>query len=174
MSACPAREAGGTRDRQREAEGVTEQGTVEAGERRPIGAILSQTDQIAPQVSQIVRACAFGVPQGPARSETLEDIRLALTEVLNNCIRHGYGGEGGQPIRVALSISAGRIRITVSDRGKPLPPDLLEGPAALPDPRALESLPESGWGWFLIRQSVDAVDYRREQGWNHLTLEKRI
>ena len=46
--------------------------------------------------------------------------------------------------------------------------------APIPDPAAaMDDRPVGGLGIFLIREMVDDLTYRREEGWNHLTITIR-
>lgn len=71
---------------------------------------------------------------------------IVLAEILNNIVEHGYPAGDPGPIWLALVIAPQAIQVTISDFGRPLPMALLN-PASSPDP---QSLPEGGFGWFLI------------------------
>jgi anti-sigma regulatory factor (Ser/Thr protein kinase) len=83
--------------------------------------------------------------------ETVEDIRLAVTEACTNVVRHAYDGDDG-PIDVVVRPSRDRLEIVISDsgRGMEASPDL-EGPglglpliAALADSVELQQAPVHG------------------------------
>lgn len=113
---------------------------------------------------------------GAAAGEDLTaDLRLAVTEVLNNVVEHS-----GHPAEEPVLLHFGRDRSTwwvcVEDRGVPLPTGLLDPAPEPAEPswsRPVDELPEGGWGWLLIRGSVDALRHVREDGRNYLLLEKR-
>lgn len=112
---------------------------------------------------------ALGLPAGAAG-----DVELALAEVVNNVIEHGYAGKPAGEVRVEGCLSSGTLELRVSDTGCPLPggrvppSDILdlEGPPG--------DLPEGGFGWALILQLTDAVRYERRGTRNTLTLRFRV
>jgi serine/threonine-protein kinase RsbW len=133
--------------------------------------MVSDLCAVAPTVERVVAGCLAELPPGPRAEEAGDALRLALTEAVNNCIQHGYAGVPGELIGIELWRRTGRVTLRVYDRGHPLPRRLVEAPPRAPDPQAL---PEAGWGWLLIRRSVDRVTYERRDGWNRLTLERRL
>jgi anti-sigma regulatory factor (Ser/Thr protein kinase) len=65
--------------------------------------------------------------------------------------------------------SSDRIQFTIHDTGSQAysSPTFVEPP----DP---ESLPESGWGIYIVHQVMDRVEYRRLSSGNEWYLEKRL
>jgi serine/threonine-protein kinase RsbW len=90
---------------------------------------------------------------------------LALAEVLNNVVEHAYR-DGVGKIELTLGIGEGDLRVTVVDRGLPLPEGRLPQ-GALPEAGA-DGPAEGGYGWFLIRQLSCDLAYRRIDGRNEL------
>jgi two-component system, sensor histidine kinase PdtaS len=68
-------------------------------------------------VIQSRRAGTFGV----LPAEVATPLAMALTEVLQNAVEHGFGGRGGL-LQVTASRDAGRLRVAVVDDGQGLPP----------------------------------------------------
>jgi anti-sigma regulatory factor (Ser/Thr protein kinase) len=79
-----------------------------------------------------------------------EDIRLLVSELVTNSIRHS-GTPRNRPIEFALSASPEVIRIEVLDRGSWRPPS--------PDPGGT-----SGWGLFLVDRLSDRWGVEHDQG----------
>ena len=114
------------------------------------------------EVMARLRAC--GLPEG-----TAGDVELALTEVVNNVVEHGYAGGDGR-VRVEGRIGSEGLELRVSDTGRPLPGERIP-PAGRIDPEATRAnLPEGGFGWALIHQLADAVRYERRGTWNTVSL----
>jgi serine/threonine-protein kinase RsbW len=90
---------------------------------------------------------------------------LALAEVLNNVVEHAYR-DGAGKIELTLSVGEGDLRVTVVDRGLPLPGGRLPQ-GTLPEPGP-DGPAEGGYGWFLIRQLSCDLAYRRINGRNEL------
>ncbi|MEO1138314.1 MAG: ATP-binding protein [Pseudomonadota bacterium] len=102
--------------------------------------------------------------------DTLGSVTLVLAEALNNIAEHAYAGMQPGQVQVRAEIFADYIVIQLRDHGCALPG--LQLPAGhLPDasgPR--ESLPEGGFGWFLIHELTETLNYKRANGENSLEL----
>jgi anti-sigma regulatory factor (Ser/Thr protein kinase) len=85
-------------------------------------------DQLEPQV-------------GPER---LHDMRLLVSELVTNSVRHSRAGEGDE-LELEVSLSGERIHVCVTDRG----------PGFEVSPRRVDDDPGSGWGLFLVEQLSD-------------------
>jgi serine/threonine-protein kinase RsbW len=112
---------------------------------------------------------AAGLPS--AESHHLE---LCTVEAVSNAIRHAYGGEQGHTVSVRLRLEPDRIEVRVRDEGRPLPEERRTPRRPDYDPGNLESIPEGGWGLFLIHQMMDRVEYATDGGANVLVMTKRI
>lgn len=95
---------------------------------------------------------------------------IVLAEALNNIVEHAYAGCAGGEIRLRLEVSASQIAVTLTDRGRALRG--LDLPAGRrPDlDLSCDALPEGGFGWFLIRELSESLEYSRRDGCNFLTL----
>lgn len=100
---------------------------------------------------------------------------LVLAEMINNVAQHGVptGPDGdrapaGQDrrtaIRLCIALAPHGPVCILADRGQAIPRACIEAPPA-PVPA---SLPESGFGWGLIRQLTDQLCYARDGGRNIL------
>jgi serine/threonine-protein kinase RsbW len=99
----------------------------------------------------------------------IDDGAIVLAEVLNNIEEHAYSGEAGHPVSVRLEASEERLRYVVEDRGSRFPSNGLPG-AEMPasDPAAVDTLPEGGFGWPLVRKLTSDVAYVRDGETNRL------
>ncbi|MGE5339054.1 MAG: ATP-binding protein [Gemmatimonadota bacterium] len=118
-------------------------------------------------MSFIEEACS----KGGTDEDTAYALRLAVEEVCINLIRYGYKDMAPGPIRVSFQRSGDMFTVTIHDHARPF------DPASAPEPDLTsdaEARPIGGLGWYLVKQSVDRVDYRSDpQGGNLLTLTKR-
>ena len=96
---------------------------------------------------------------------------LALEEAVSNVISYGYDDQARHEIEVRMSVEAGTVRAEVTDDGRPFDPRQ----APTPDVGAsLDDRPLGGLGTFLMRRSMDEVDYHVVGGRNRLTLSRRL
>lgn len=95
---------------------------------------------------------------------------LVLAEVLNNVVEHAFAGCGEGWIEVTIAPEEAELACEVRDNGRPMPGGAPPGGSAPACGQALESLPEGGFGWFLIHSLARELAYARESGANLLGL----
>lgn len=100
----------------------------------------------------------------------VHQVDLAIEEIGNNAIRHGFEGGSGE-IEITLTSESDTITIEIADDGRAFNP-LNDAP--IPDVEAaLEDRPIGGLGVHLVLTMMDEMHYKRKNGRNHLTLVKR-
>lgn len=83
------------------------------------------------------------------------NIMIAVTEAVNNAIRHGNKSESTKNVTLALSLESGLIKFKVEDEGSGF--DFHN----LPDPTAPENLEKPGGrGIFLMKHLSDEVNFK--------------
>lgn len=97
-------------------------------------------------------------------------IDVAIDELFSNIARYAYPREGGS-VTVRYDYQDGVFSITFIDRGVPY------NPLEKSDPDV--SLPAverniGGLGIFLVKKTMDGMEYQRMDGCNILTIRKRI
>jgi serine/threonine-protein kinase RsbW len=98
-------------------------------------------------------------------------VELVLAEVLNNVVEHALRStEELTNVEVRGAQSAKGLRLTVIDRGVPMPKGIAPAAKAPDVDVPIEDLPEGGFGWFMIHSLATEVHYARIGGTNHLTL----
>lgn len=86
------------------------------------------------------------------------NIMIAVTEAVNNAIKHGNKSNAGKNVSLALTLNEGLIKFRVEDEGGGF--DYHN----LPDPTAPENLEKPGGrGIFLMKHLADEVNFS-EQG----------
>ncbi|MDZ7263390.1 MAG: ATP-binding protein [candidate division KSB1 bacterium] len=120
-----------------------------------------------PKFLKIVRAAVshvteiMGFPQ-----DEINNITLAVDEACSNIIKHAYGGQSDQPIRVLLQLYDDRLEVILKDVGKKVAADDIKS-------RDLDDLRPGGLGVHLIRSVMDVVNYNiRSTKGNRLQLVK--
>jgi anti-sigma regulatory factor (Ser/Thr protein kinase) len=77
-------------------------------------------------------------------AQSLDDIRLLVSELVTNAIRHADGPRGGE-VALDVTIEAARVRVEVADPGAGFEPH----------PRDDEMSRPGGWGLYLVDRIAD-------------------
>ena len=94
-------------------------------------------------------------------------VNLVLEELSLNVMTHGRK-VGARALEVIVTSDADTVTMELIDDGSRFDP-LQDAP--IPDPEAsLDERPVGGLGVHLVREMMDEVSYRYEDGKNHLTL----
>ena len=123
---------------------------------------------------QSARSCITTVMEGLRAIELpvdrAGDVQIALAEAVNNIVEHAYADRTDGEISIRCALSPKTLQISISDTGPPLPNGEL--PAGLPADVSgpLETLPEGGFGWYLIRELTSSLHYERQADSNLLSL----
>ena len=97
-------------------------------------------------------------------------VNLVLEELWLNVLNHGHDG-GFHEVEIKLTSEAEALTIEITDDGKPFDP-LNDAPT----PNLTGPLDErniGGLGIHLVRTMMDELQYKREDGKNHLIMVKR-
>lgn len=106
-------------------------------------------------------------------AELCFELEIAVVEAVNNAIIHACGDDPGQQLELEISCRPDDITIILSDQGRCV--DRLPEPLQpLTDDAAVEDLPESGFGLYLIHQVMDKVEYCSRLGVNTLIMQKNL
>ena len=99
-------------------------------------------------------------------------IDVAIDELFGNIAHYAYGEAGGEAtVRFEFDPDGRRARITFIDGGVPF------DPVRRADPDVSLSAEErqiGGLGIFLVRRTMDGMEYQRRDGRNVLTIIKHI
>ncbi len=98
-------------------------------------------------------------------------LQIIVEELVTNVIHYGGVPAGEPACSVVLSTEDGELVILVRDRGQAYNPLLREDPdVTLP----AEKRPIGGLGVHFCKKLTDAQEYRRDGGWNVLTLRRKV
>ena len=99
-------------------------------------------------------------------------IDVAVDELFSNISRYAYAPDTGTvTVRFEYDGDERAVTITFTDRGVPYDPTQKEDPdVTLP----AEERTVGGLGIFLVKQTMDGIAYRREDGSNILSIRKKI
>ncbi len=111
-----------------------------------------------PSLSDNIRMIESFIDNAKEKFHLNEDIygniMIAVTEAVNNAIRHGNKGDSSKNVSLGLSLEEGMIKFRVEDEGTGF--DFHN----LPDPTSPENLEKPGGrGIFLMKHLADEVDF---------------
>ncbi|HEU4673793.1 MAG TPA: SpoIIE family protein phosphatase [Candidatus Limnocylindrales bacterium] len=86
----------------------------------------------------------------------LERLKTAVSEAAMNAIEYGSRNDPAVPVEIEVAVAAGDLVIRITDRGLSGPLEGMEEPDL--DAKLAGSQKPRGWGLFLIRHMVDAMD----------------
>ncbi|WP_298361275.1 ATP-binding protein [uncultured Litoreibacter sp.] len=115
-------------------------------------------DCLGTMIERVVETAKKTGHYGPT---ILGNTHLVLAEVVNNIAEHGYGHSDQGNIEITLELSENEITIETTDFGVPMPNEKLPI-AVLPDRHVpYDTLPEGGFGWYLIHTLAPGPIYTR-------------
>jgi len=127
-----------------------------------IDADILAIPKVSLELDQTMRLHAFS-------DEEILDTQLAVEEAITNVIMHGYAGKPGQIVLTCRGTPA-LVEVQIEDSAPPF------NPLSIPKPDTDGDIDErkiGGLGVFLIRQVMDEIVYRYEDGKNILVLVKK-
>jgi serine/threonine-protein kinase RsbW len=113
-----------------------------------------------------VRVVCGQLPGSPMDEGSVGGLELAVTEACSNIIKHAYRGRADQWIHLEAETFPAHVSIRLHHLGAAFDPSKVRPPT-------FDGSQTSGFGMYLIRQSVDEVRYYRdERGRNCIALRK--
>ncbi|MDM8543691.1 SpoIIE family protein phosphatase [Desulfococcaceae bacterium HSG9] len=135
--------------------------------------IKSDLKELA-RVRFFIRKFCENVPDSLLEPKRIDMLEVAVTEVATNIIRHAYAGRTDEVIQIKAQMAEDKIILLFYDWGpqgfdpQSVPP--LQNISKM----AIKDLPEGGMGCYIIAQSVDEVEYSRNQKGKNCTSLKII
>ena len=126
-----------------------------------IGSDVAETPEVSAWLEEVMQGSGFS-------QEAILDTQLAVEEAITNAIVHGYKEAGGE-IVITCTVHSDRVEVEIADTSPRF------DPLSIPEPELENSIDKrkiGGLGIFLIRQVMDGVLYRYENGKNILVLIK--
>ncbi|HSF29293.1 MAG TPA: SpoIIE family protein phosphatase [Candidatus Tectomicrobia bacterium] len=115
---------------------------------------------------EFVRAVCRDLPGATLDADSVAALELAVNEAASNIMKHAYHGRVDQWIHLEAEAFSGQVSIRLCHQGESFDPSTVAPPA-------LDGSQESGFGLYLITQSVDDVQYYRDaRGRNCIALAK--
>jgi len=126
-----------------------------------IGSDIAEIPEVSAWLEEVMRVAGF-------TEEAILDTQLAVEEAITNVIVHGYKEPGGEVV-ITCHVNSDRVEVEIADTAPRF------DPLSMPVPDLDGSIEErriGGLGVFLIRQVMDGVSYRYENGKNILVMTK--
>ncbi|MFO7167023.1 MAG: ATP-binding protein [Chloroflexota bacterium] len=122
-----------------------------------------------PIFERVVRASADEVGQaiGLAR-ERIEDLKLAVSEAVNNAIEHGNRREVAKVVEVVFALDAEKLEVRIRDEGGGV--ERVDFSRRVVEEQNLESGMHRGFGMYLISALVDDCEVSSSRQGTTLTL----
>jgi serine/threonine-protein kinase RsbW len=126
-----------------------------------IGSDITEIPQVSVWLEEVMRGAGF-------TEEAILDTQLAVEEAITNVIVHGYKEPGGEVV-ITCYVSSDCVEVEIADTAPRF------DPLSMPEPDLESSIDKrriGGLGVFLIRQVMNGVSYRYENGKNILVMTK--
>lgn len=130
--------------------------------------ILGNRISELPALTAFIESCG---EEWQLRPEVVFNLQLALEECVTNVIMYAYPPEEQHTLQVTAELQKPELIFTIEDSGVPFDPtQVAEADTSL----SAEERPIGGLGIYLVRQLMDAIEYRRDGDRNLLTLRKQV
>lgn len=122
-----------------------------------------------PLFERVVRASASEIGQVLGLTpERLEDLKLAVSEAVNNAIDHGNHRESTKLVEVTFMLDNDKLEVRISDQGSGVEqPDFSR---RIVEEQNLDSGMHRGFGMYLMSALVDDYEVRSSQHGTIMTL----
>lgn len=121
-----------------------------------------------------VREAVTGLRAALERQDILPDlagsVEIAAAEALNNVTEHAYQEAQTGDVALATFIDPSTLHLSITDAGRPMPGGKIPAKTLRNLPDITADLPEGGFGWDLIKNLCEDVEYQRIEACNHLIL----
>ncbi len=110
--------------------------------------LIENLEKIEKESTEIAKDAGFD-------ESTIDDISIALTELVNNAIHHANKDNPEKEVIVVFNVEKNGITISITDEGEGFSPKNVSNPL---DPENL--LADSGRGLYLVEALMDEVEYK--------------
>lgn len=107
--------------------------------------------------------------------EDIGSVSIVLAEALNNVVEHAFGDKTGKDITLIIRQRSKSLLVEIRDSGRPMPKGRAPmGNHPMTEFNQFDSMPEGGYGWFLIRELVQDLVYDRQDEENILFFRYKL
>ena len=122
------------------------------------------------ELARLQRQVAEFAEQQEWPPELVYQVELVIEELCVNVVSYGTD-DGSHAIELRLVSTPETLTIDIIDDGRPFDPFTEAPPPDLDS--SVEDRPIGGLGVHFVKTMMDEVQYRRDEGRNHVTLRKR-
>jgi len=123
-----------------------------------------------PIFERVVRASASEIGQAVGLTpERIEDLKLAVSEAVNNAIDHGNQRETTKLVEVTFALDHEKLEVRIRDQGEGLDHEV-DFSRQVVEEQNLESGMLRGFGLYLISELVDDCEISSSQNGTEMTL----
>lgn len=155
-----------------------EDANVAPGDRLDIGPRLVMDKTYPADFRWVRRAVQNAVDELRAdglSNDALGSVEIVLAEALNNVAEHAYPPDVSGELRVIIRRRTKALMFEIRDKGRPMPKGRAPvGNHPMTEFDQQDSMPEGGYGWFLIREIVSDLVYDRHDDENFLLIRMAI
>jgi len=124
-----------------------------------------------PEIRRLAdKVTVFGKQNGLSL-DTIDDVNLAMEEIINNIIKYAYDDKDEHEIKVGLKKEEDVLSVEILDDGRPFDPLKVEEPDT---ERPLREREPGGLGIHFVRNMMDSMEYRRSGEQNILVMKKDL
>ncbi len=126
--------------------------------------------KLKPLLEEMTRATAFvegNLEAAGVALRVITQMNIAVDEIFSNIVRYSQATE----VTVSLAVKRDSLQLRFADNGRPY------DPTHKPDPDITLSAEErdvGGLGIFMVKKTMDSMDYEYKDGCNLLTLGKKL
>lgn len=122
-----------------------------------------------PVFERVVRASADEVGQAIGLTpDRIEDLKLAVSEAVNNAIEHGNGRQAAKLVEVVFVLDHEKLEVRIRDEGEG--PERVDFARRVVEEHNLETGMHRGFGMYLINALVDDCEVSSSQQGTVMTL----
>lgn len=127
-----------------------------------------------PEYVDLVRLTLYGIASKMNFTfEEIEDMKVAVSEAVNNSVLHAYGEADGK-IEVHFASSTDELTITVKDFGRSFTMNAESKESSSLHGKSINEIQSGGLGLYLMQALMDRVEVLHEGGTAVTLTKKRI
>lgn len=124
-----------------------------------------------PVFERVVRASADEVGQAIGLTpDRIEDLKLAVSEAVNNAIEHGNGRQISKLVEVVFMLDQEKLEVRIRDEGEGTEQEQMDFGRRVVEETNLEAGMHRGFGMYLINALVDDCEVSSSQQGTIMTL----